>query len=45
MVVKNRGVKVLAVFKGFVGGLGLSNPSGFIRGHGFLDFQKILEAH
>jgi hypothetical protein len=45
MAVKNDGVRMLTVFKGFVGGLGRSNPSGFILGHEFLDCQKVREAH
>lgn len=45
MAVKNRDVRMLTVFKGFVGGLGLSNGSGLIRGHEFLDYHKVWETH
>jgi len=43
--VKNRGVRMLTVIKGFVGEIDLSKPSGFIRGHELLDCQKVRQAH
>jgi len=45
MAEKSRGVRMLTVFKGFVGGLDPSNASGFIRSHEFRDFQEIWEVH
>jgi len=45
MAVKNRGVRMLTVFKGFVCRFGPTKPSGFLRGHEILDCQKIWEAH